>query len=960
MKFLAQLPNSFREYQSQIREALRTSPPPELAGADSYYLEGCIGDFPNKIIFEAHWWNKEPPVHKYFQADVSLGEGDAVKFENVIEVEIQAAVTAKDEMRKLEESDTSEHKKFVTLNETMDTKVHLVTIEEAAVGQKKRTGKAELVQQGDIVNQNGRYYPGPVLKEATEYAKKRIEADGYLLMDSQHRINAKGDPENNIRETVALNKSIAYDEETAIVSLPEIEFVETQAGKDVIKLLEAGATFGISQRGVGSSHTFINPQTGETYEKVDFVRFNGFDLVPSGQTGVKGARLESVTEGTQGQLSGAAEGGDGTPTEGAQGGASATGTGAGGGNLTLTEERPAELALSAKDRELIQNNLKAGMETQQAVSLIEGKLAESQRVVDAVVRKQEVTHLKEISQTLLEQEIEKYSRFNAEQKQLIISRISPVTLYDRISDVYNEETVLQVLKPEIAKEVERTDETIATLKLEQIGFGAEQSTGLANAHRGRTRIQIVNESFPDAELHHKVYEHVLQTVKKTLPKNAYMMQENDEKMRDLDKIMESFANHYGSRLLQESQLSQADIGGRIATISAMVIPIAWRLITAFQVVDTEPMTTRILDKKIRKYSEDTTSTDVVTQYANLDPGEGGTIQSTKVTYGTYPIYSTRQALRHEITPEAIATAYNTPMQPLMDTVEALALDLRQRLDLMLWWQHIIHAARQSTQQVTTFETLTRVGTTNTWYAANKGWIPYAWHKTHDTEGNPTSAKFYSMLPAIGQSAAPTGYGFQGVELQDSGNTALLYGTDYTVDFVAGTITLTAAGETKRGSDNVQAKYSYSSNINMWSRTPPSGTTLTEHIHSLRRSVGKARVAVGDRNYQPNFVAYNIDTEDIITQGNRMTYLGGSPSDLMDQMNQVMKYGGLDPVATTAIPKGYVIVGEKGSVCHAVQIPWMFSDLLTDEVTGKQYTLGQQFSASDCPVNARLSLVGLID
>ena len=127
---------------------------------------------------------------------------------------------------------------------------------------------------------------------------------------------------------------------------------------------------------------------------------------------------------------------------------------------------------------------------------------------------------------------------------------------------------------------------------------------------------------------------------------------------------------------------------------------------------------------------------------------------------------------------------------------------------------------------------------------------------------------------------------------------------------------------------------------MWSRTPPSGTTLTEHIHALRRAVGKARIAVGNRNWEPSFVAYNIDTEDIITQGDRMTFLGGSPADMMNQINQVMRYEGLEPIATSAIPKDYVIIGRKSAVCHSVHIPWMFTDLIIDEGTGNKNILGE--------------------
>ena len=196
----------------------------------TFILKAVSGSSRTRIIFEAHWWN-ERDTSKYFQADVSQDENEKIIFSNVVEVEIKAVATAKDEMRKLEESDTADHKKLIALNETFVAEVHLSPVNEASRGnKKKRTGRVDQAQIADKLNENGRYYPGPVLDEAVTYAQKRIEEEGYLLMDSQHRINARGEPENNLRETVAVIKSINYDKETGIVSLPEIEFVETQGG----------------------------------------------------------------------------------------------------------------------------------------------------------------------------------------------------------------------------------------------------------------------------------------------------------------------------------------------------------------------------------------------------------------------------------------------------------------------------------------------------------------------------------------------------------------------------------------------------------------------------------------------------------------------------------------------------------------------------------------------------------
>ena len=109
---------------------------------------------------------------------------------------------------------------------------------------------------------------------------------------------------------------------------------------------------------------------------------------------------------------------------------------------------------------------------------------------------------------------------------------------------------------------------------------------------------------------------------------------------------------------------------------------------------------------------------------------------------------------------------------------------------------------------------------------------------------------------------------------------------------------------------------------------------------------------------PNYLAVNYDTEDIISQGDRMTYLGGTPADILDRMNEVMRHAGLETVRTTAFPGEYAIVGMMGAACHAVQLPWQFGDILTNWDTGEKYLLAEQFSGSDVPVSDKLSLVGV--
>ena len=115
----------------------------------------------------------------------------------------------------------------------MEASFELEPIDEAMRGKKKRKGKVTTAQKADMKNENGRVYPKAVLKEAVEQATTRITENGPLLMDSQHRMNGQGESVNDIRETVALIKSISFNEADGTVSLPEIEFIETQAGKDL-------------------------------------------------------------------------------------------------------------------------------------------------------------------------------------------------------------------------------------------------------------------------------------------------------------------------------------------------------------------------------------------------------------------------------------------------------------------------------------------------------------------------------------------------------------------------------------------------------------------------------------------------------------------------------------------------------------------------------------------------------
>ena len=953
LEIFAQIPGSFEAYRSMIREALRQNPPTEVQGANHLWIEGCIGDAPEKVIFEAVTYDDDTGevTREYYQANVALAENNNVIFSDVQKVEIQAAITAKNEMAQLAESNPSENIVKTEFNEKVDAKIELQPLTEAEAQQgQKRKGSVQTAQKADTKNKNKRVYPKAVLKEAVEVAQQQIDAFGGLMMDSQHRTDGNGNNLTDLRETVAVIKQIEFNEETGAVSLPEIEFVETQAGKDIIALLESGAKLQVSQRAHGTSHEVWDAESNESYQKINWLRILGFDFVPGGAASVAEAHFESQNESVNSTATSKPTSEEAEASQQNENAQQGSENGNRSGNAS-----PETVRLNEEDRSLIQR-------VQNQLTQKSDELDQSKAILDEATRKTQIAHLKAKGTLLIEAEVGGLSRFNEEQKQMILDDIDVVRFYDSIPDVFSEEAIRQVIRPAVHKSAEKIDKVIASTTLENWGFPVEQRAGLANRREGQVRVSVLHENMPGAELHHKVIKEVLKVIRESSERDLYYMPDDHPSLGHLDEVMNWFWQENYHAVKNENTISQSDIGGRIASIAAMVIPTVWRMMTAFEVVDTEPMPNRLLDKKIRIQAQGhNTSLDVVPLYANLDPGENGNIEEVSSKWLNYPLYATRQSLRTKITPEAKATARNTPMQPMIDAVIDLVMNIHSRTDMALWWLHIIQGLHQEAGQVTAWETLSRSGTTNTWKSENAAWIPLTWHKTQDTNGNPLKARFEVLYPAEGESAAPTGLGTQGIELQTDNSTPvpLLYGTDYTTDFQSGDITLTTAGETKRGTDNVQAKYTYSKNVSTWSLTPPSGTTLAAHLLSLRRAVGQRRVAISDRNWRPNAIGFNYDIEDLITHGDRMTDLGGTPAEVLNQLNEVVRYAGLEPIKSSALPSGWIPVFQKGAVCHGVHTPWSFKPPITNENTGIEYILGEQFSASDVPVNDRIGIVAVL-
>ena len=972
----ASIPGSLETYRTLIHKALEDSG--EFGVVDNRWdlgLEGTLGSVPNQIVVCNYG------EQKHYRADVSIGSDDKVTFSNVTEVGMEVVFKAKNELAKLEAMSIIETKEF-------DEKL------EATVSVNEKEASVDIAQKADIINGNGRIYSKDVLESAVEAAQKQIEEYGPLLMDSQHRIGSYGQPVSDLREMVAVIHSIEFDNTEGVVSLPKITFVENTAGTDILKLLEAGAKLQVSQRAYGTSVT--EKVDGESVEVIKFLRFRGFDLVPGGEASVKGAslnfqedlekdeELEEIIEKVEDkpEEQDPPEEDKEEQEEEADLNESKTESESKGEEAEPNpelQEAPKEEesleeqntnspeggnAMNEQEIKALIEKMQQGGETISAEELsnLQTQLTEQNSIVATLQKDRDLAILESVGKPIVESKVNEIERFNDSQKKLILNSIKLEDLYGSISDVNNVEEVTEKLTPIIESEIDRLDKALATAKLDLSGFPVD-ANGIANETGGITHsaVQITNEHIPGAEFRVNLMEDVQSHFDEISESDEWRMPDDHPANETLKKIMEGFYKEHHEALINEAnEVGQGAIGVRAATISSMVIPIAWRATTALQVCETGRMTRIIEDHPVAFWNPDNLAEgDVATQFMNLNVAEGATIPNAGVKYENYPLLATRQALKTQIRPHAMAAARGTAMSPVMDSISGLAMDIRNRIDRMLWYLHVVAGLQQEAVEVSTFETLTNVSGTQEWKSANRGWIPFEWDKDYDTNNNPTASQFKKLYPADGEDDV-SGTALQGLELTTTNATPvdLLYDTDYTVNWTDGSITLTTAGETKRASDNVRAKYSYSKNINFWSVNPPAGTTVYNHLINLRRSVGIAKVRIANRNYKANFLGMNLDIEDLIGNSPHMTTLGGTPADMLSRMNEVSRYAGLAPINTTALDPSYIIVAMRNSVTHKIQTPWTIRGPVINEDTGDDNYIAQQFSGSDVFVKNKIGIVGI--
>ena len=939
----ASIPGSLDSHQRAIRAAIVANPPAEIGLIEHDWdisFEAVIPDedITGATVYFYNWRNEdESGSPKYFSAKVEFADGVA-EISDVVEVEFKIVISAKNEMRQLEQQLVENKPEVKQFSELFDTTCELL---EAKHG-KMRRAKVKVAQKANEINSNNRYYSKKVLEAAVLEAKEKLP----LLMDSKHRM------ETELTETTSVIHDISINS-VGEVELGNIEFLENGPGRLIHELMEKGVKLQVSQRGYGSSH--IGEINGKSVEIVDVIYFKGFDFTAPSEASVIQADVK-LAESKSGKISVIER-----KTEMPE-----INIGALLGNPAFAAEVAriaAEKSPNMADEWRKLTDSYNVTKQQVDVFLFDQSKVKFEKTVDVVVN------------TALAKD--EYSRFSDENKRTIREGIDVDSLISLVENVEDEAQVKTVIMPVLTAEIERADQYIASVKLESTGY----KPGLIQAH-GVTHVTVMEEHAPGAEERVKLTEMVLDKFKRDMPGGYWYMPEDHPNFKTLvdgqiDEmgIMPMFYQTHHHKLLLEAneEVTQSDIGGRISTIAAVVIPIAWRMITAFQVYQTGTMQRVIEDHKITQWNVPNSplvlTDDVADEWSQVEVGEGGTLPVGGVQYTSFPLHATQQSIKTFITPNAMAVARGTPMAPVIDTLAGLALDIRNRIDRMLWWLLISKAQEFGAVEVTAFETLTNLTTPSgasvagdELSAANDLWIRYEWVKANDANGNPLTAKLVKLYPesAAATATLPTEAVLTAVAVREAGgdNTVLNYIDDYTINWADGTISITAAGAVKENSNGLEATYTYTTNGRTWDLTPDTGVTLYDHLINLRRAVGGARILVNDRNYGANFVGFNSDTEDLVTSGPQFTVSGGNPSDIMSRLNEIMSYAGLTPHKSAAIPQMFIPIGQSGAGIHKVQTPWGVKGPITDTSNNNDHYIASQFTASDVAVREQLSIVGI--
>ena len=970
------VPGSYEDTIEKLCKAISDSPAQFKMKRDDHAT--IKATFADSIVVDIFNYNSDERTSHYYQAAWSENDNGEIEFDDIEEVDFEIAIVKVNECKELVE-EVRNATNMVELNETFLTNVVLNEVE--VNGKEVLQGRVPIAQRADIRNGNGRRYRSEALERAVNEAKEIIKKYGALRMEGAHYLTPTGKNDNQIVRTAALIKDVNWHNDTKTVSLDNIEIVEElEQGKAIKALVKRGYRPQVSQRAVGSSDT-IKEDDGTLTEDVYYVKFQGWDFLPGGEASVSDASFEIITEGIKmpDKVLGEKE-----VTELVQ------------NTITEAEQRITQtitesITNTLKEAGLLvaeieEDNTKSGKGVEVKDERIETLLREikslneridaGEKTTTELKKGKEISYLNQFGKQFLEQAVqkEKFNYFNEDQKKRLVSVIKPAELYGKV-DVQDEKQLGALLEDMLVVEASKANGFIADMKLKELGVMDENGQIKKMSEHGITRVEI-NEQTPGIAYMTKLEQAVESRLKQT---DSWVMPKGHPSEFALNAILKEFDEQNWQQLELEAktlteanEVTQASIGPRVAMISRTIIPIAWRRLTALDVMDVGPtMGTRIVDIPVASWGPAETS-ELSDDIGSIMVADDGDIPVGGITYTNHPLYAIRLALSAEIRSEAIATAKGTSMDPVADSLAGLSRDISTRLDRLFWWMQIAKAQMftSSYTQKTSYTTMVDKGS-NVFEFTSDGTTPiiggllrYEWVKTVDARGNPTGADIVKLYGT--EAGTPT---LQSVVIHVVGSgtpgTILVYTDDFSVNWLNGTITLTTAGNVKEANAGLEAKYTYSNatgivNANFWSAIPPTGVTLYDHLINLRQQVGESKVLVGNRNYQANFIAMSNEIEDLISSGPQFTESGRSPAEVMDRLANVMNYAGLTPTKTSAIPNGYILIGEKDSAVYRVHTPLKMVGPYKIDIKGHDYYHIEEYSGFDVPVMDKLTLVLITD
>lgn len=838
----------------------------------------------------------------------------------------------------------TESKNTIALNEDIQTGLLLEEISDAT-GKKLYKGKVRVAQKADTRNNNGRIYPEKVLSEAISELKSRL-SKGPVPLYRGHRTNKDGKNENDLNEIIGLLHDVNFHPEDKTVSLDDIRFVETQAGKDVIALAEAQMPFQVSQRGMGKSH-LVKHDNNIVSEIVDSLTIDGWDVLRDGRASVANADMEFQVLTEEAEM----------PDKN-----------------VLTEEEVDTKLNGFKDTILteIKTLIKPGdkpegttepkNETFVALTGIQKTINEQKERLDYLTKKEELEILTKTGTQVINEVLstDTYKRFDAEQKKVLFESVSKhiPEMYGKV-EFTNLAEVKTVITKELDEEVSTLDKYIAASKLQRTGY-PKRGTG-----NGIQDVEVLNENLIDGELAAKLSGALNERLISrdgnrpffTDPQSsvlAFMKQVEARHISDVYKSMNE------SGILNEATLVGTDVGPKIASVGISLIRNVFPRLSALQICSMGTMD-KIQDIITVKAFSQAISANPYTNVLVLTPGEDTSLNTVKTTTTPYPIIATQKAVGGVITSLAQAIARGSGnIDPIADTLEDIARYFQTTINHLIWWSVICKAQAYAKTEVSSYTQLTIVpGSTYEFDSGHPGWIQFEWVKKLDSNGNPV----YAMpLALFGTTSGDITY--QPVVVREHGGdtTALVYGTgeDYTVNWADGTITLTAAGLAKCANDGTpEAKFSYTTNLKTWSITTPTGITGEDHLKNLGLAVGQAKSLVRNRDYEPTFIAMNYDNNDMIANSPIYTNAGNRAGNLLDSRGNMSQWIGLEVAGDRLIPSEWLIVGTQGKAIYKIHTPMSIKRVSVSGKTNDEIQV-EQYDCQDSPEPQAFSLVGITD